>query len=157
MEAEAGAIARRFFERWIFDSGIAAPALQHCRSKAQEVIVRFEQIGEVYDLPVTVTLQYADKSDEVVPHRGGHEARIPLTATAHRRDQQDHAALGSSNGSATAIGRTCEPARRSQCRRTRSHRSVEHVPEGERSTDAQLDRCRPGSRPVMLIAVQVDL
>jgi hypothetical protein len=66
MEAEAGRPLERFFERWIYGS-----RLPHLRfsyhvepeTSPQQVIVHVEQMGDVFDVPVTVTLQYADKRD----------------------------------------------------------------------------------------------
>jgi hypothetical protein len=60
MEAESGRVLDRFFERWIYGSGIPRVRYQ-TRIGEREVRVRFEQIGDVlFDLPVTVTLTYAD-------------------------------------------------------------------------------------------------
>jgi hypothetical protein len=60
MEAESGRVLDRFFERWIYGSGI--PRVRYSSQVGeQEVTVVFEQTGNaVYDLPVTVTLTYAD-------------------------------------------------------------------------------------------------
>ena len=79
MEAESGRSLSRFFERWVFDSGI--PRVRYTTSvTADEVTVRFEQLGEVYDLPVTVTVQYADGrvEEEVVADRGGDRSPHPV-------------------------------------------------------------------------------
>src|SRR5262249_6735092 len=72
MEAESGASLERFFERWIYGS-----TLPHVKftsevertEHGQELLVRFEQTGEIFDLPVTVTLTYTDRrvADVVVP------------------------------------------------------------------------------------------
>ena len=66
MEAEAGLPLERFFERWIYGSTL--PHLKfsyHVEpgTSGQQVIVHIEQMGDVFDLPVTVTLQYADKRE----------------------------------------------------------------------------------------------
>jgi hypothetical protein len=66
MEAETGRPLERFFERWIYGS-----RLPHLRfsyhvepgTSPQQVIVHVEQMGDVFDVPLTVTLQYADKRD----------------------------------------------------------------------------------------------
>jgi hypothetical protein len=64
MEAETGRSLERFFEQWIYGSSL--PLVRYSTStEGQDAVIRFEQVGEVYDLPVTVTLQYADK---VVEH-----------------------------------------------------------------------------------------
>jgi len=67
MEAESGRDLSRFFERWIYDSAI--PRLRFSSVQdGQDLIVRFEQAGEVFDVPVTVTVTYADgkTSDHLV-------------------------------------------------------------------------------------------
>ena len=60
--------------------------------------MRLEQQGEVYDLPVTVTLQYADgkvQEEVVVVTEAVTQARFPLKAGTVRGVElnQDHAAL----------------------------------------------------------------
>lgn len=63
----------RFFKRWVLGSTL--PRL-HVSAKADAAagvaIVRIEQQGETFDLPLTVTLQYRDAPDE--------EVTIPVTA-----------------------------------------------------------------------------
>lgn len=66
-EAESGRPLERFFDRWIYGAGI--PRVRYARTIAPgSVAVRFEQVGdEVYDIPVTVTITYADgRMQEVV-------------------------------------------------------------------------------------------
>jgi hypothetical protein len=96
MEAETGQSLERFFERWIYSSGL--PRVRYSTSiDAQEVVVRFEQTGDVYDVPVTVTLQYSDKSvDQVVPITEAIvEKRFPLTGSLRNIEiNDDNAALG---------------------------------------------------------------
>lgn len=60
MEAESGRVLDRFFERWIYGSSI--PRVRYRTTIGErDVRVRFEQTGNlVFDLPVTVTLTYAD-------------------------------------------------------------------------------------------------
>jgi aminopeptidase N len=66
MEKASGRPLDRFFERWIFGSGIPALHFSYV-AEGQSVRVRFEQKGEVYDVPVLVTLTYADgTTDDVV-------------------------------------------------------------------------------------------
>ena len=61
--------------------------------EGQELVVRFEQIGDVYDIPVTVTLQSGDKNvDEVV---ADHRARRSRSASRWR------ARCGASRSTAT--------------------------------------------------------
>jgi hypothetical protein len=81
MEAESGRKLERFFERWIYDSTI--PRLRFSSAvEGQELVVRFEQVGEVFDIPVTVTVTYTDgkTTDHVVPvTEASVERRFPLT------------------------------------------------------------------------------
>ena len=59
MEAASGRDLARFFERWIYDNGI--PRLRYSTAvEGQELIVRFEQTGDIYDVPVTVAVTYTD-------------------------------------------------------------------------------------------------
>jgi aminopeptidase N len=96
MEAEFGGSLERFFERWIFSS--ALPRVRYATAvEGQEVVVRFEQIGEVFDVPVTVTLQYGDKSTDsvVVLSQATTEARIPIAGSLRNVEiNADNAALG---------------------------------------------------------------
>ena len=82
MEAASGRDLKRFFERWIYDNGI--PRLRYSTAvEGQELVVRFEQIGEVFDVPVTVAVTYTDgKTSEfvVAVNEAATEASIP----AHR-------------------------------------------------------------------------
>ena len=59
MEATSKRDLNRFFERWIYDNAI--PRLRFSSAvEGQELIVRFEQPGEVFDVPVTVGVTYTD-------------------------------------------------------------------------------------------------
>jgi Peptidase family M1 domain len=69
MEAETRLPLERFFERWIYGSRL--PHLKfsyHVEpgTSGQQVIVHIEQIGDVFDVPLTVTLQYTDKREAQV-------------------------------------------------------------------------------------------
>ena len=73
MEKEAGRPLERFFERWIY--GTAIPRLTYSYRVepvpgGQSVaVLHVEQTGPIFDIPLTVTLQYADRRsvDVVVP------------------------------------------------------------------------------------------
>jgi hypothetical protein len=96
MEAASGRDLSRFFARWIFD--VEIPRLRYYSSvSGQEVLVRIEQTGSIFDLPVTVTIQYADGRtvDEVVFITSARvEARLPVTGTVRGIElNQDNAAL----------------------------------------------------------------
>lgn len=83
MELASGRDLNRFFERWIYDNGI--PRLRFSSSvEGQELIARFEQLGDVYDVPVTLAVTYTDgKTAEfvVVVNEATKEARFPLSGT----------------------------------------------------------------------------
>jgi aminopeptidase N len=83
MEAETGQPLERFFERWIYGSTLPKLKVGY-RIDGADVVLRVEQIGELFDLPVTIALQYADRktvdvtvavTDAVV------EKRVPLAGT----------------------------------------------------------------------------
>ena len=83
MEAASKHDLNRFFERWIYDNAI--PRLRFSSAvEGQELIVRFEQSGDVFDVPVTVGVTYADgKTAEflVKVTSASTEARFPLTGS----------------------------------------------------------------------------
>jgi hypothetical protein len=97
MEAASGRSLTRFFARWIH--GADLPVLRYSSTiRTGEVIVRFDQDSKtIFDVPVTVTLQYADghTQDVVVAVTEAHvEERIQTNGTV--RDVQinrDSAAL----------------------------------------------------------------
>ena len=60
MEQETGQPLERFFERWIYGSTLPRVEVGY-RVEGSDVVLRVEQIGEIFDVPVTVTLQYADR------------------------------------------------------------------------------------------------
>ena len=80
MEKASGRSLEQFFERWIFGSRI--PELQFTsRVTGNELHVRFEQKGDLFDVPVTVTIGYDDgRSENVVVPVTEREAQrtIPL-------------------------------------------------------------------------------
>ena len=96
MELESGAKLDRFFERWIYESRL--PRVRYSSAvEGQEVIVRFEQSGDVYDVPVTVTLRYADKDVEhvVLVTDANVEKRFRLEGSLRSVElNADHFALG---------------------------------------------------------------
>ncbi len=83
MESESGVPLDRFFERWIYGSTL--PRLKtSSRVEGDEIVLRVEQLGEVFDVPVTFTLQYADRTPVDVLVRVTEafvEQRIPLAGT----------------------------------------------------------------------------
>ena len=87
MEAASGRPLDRFFERWIYNAALPKVAMRYEVEQSADsptVVLHFEQTGDIFDLPVTVNLQYADRrttsvtipvTDRVVT------ARIPLDGT----------------------------------------------------------------------------
>ena len=80
MELETGLPLERFFERWIFGSTLPRLKVGY-RVEGTDVILQVEQLGELFDVPLTILLQYADRkpvevlvavTDRVV------EKRVPL-------------------------------------------------------------------------------
>lgn len=84
MEKEAGRPLDRFFERWIYGSTL--PRLTYSyrvesTPEGQAVALHFEQTGEIFDVPITVTLQYANRRpvDVLIPINDRRvDARVPL-------------------------------------------------------------------------------
>jgi aminopeptidase N len=66
MEAASGRDLAAFFEGWVY--GFAVPKLRFTsRVDGSDVQIRFEHLGDVVPVPVTVTLTYTDgRSEEVV-------------------------------------------------------------------------------------------
>jgi aminopeptidase N len=83
IEIEAGRPLGRFFERWIY--GTTLPRLTFSYEvKPAEVVLRIEQTGEIFDLPVVITLRYADGSsaDVIVPVTDSvAQVSVPLAGT----------------------------------------------------------------------------
>src|SRR5687767_10686420 len=81
MEASSKRDLNRFFERWIYDNTI--PRLRFSSVvEGQELIVRFDQSGDIFDVPVTVGVTYTDgkTAEFLVPVVDANvEARFPLT------------------------------------------------------------------------------
>ena len=92
MEAEAGVSLERFFERWIYGQDLPQVTFTWkvvAGPSGPEAVLRFEQTGEIFDMPATVTLDYVDRApteitvkvtDAVV------EARVPVTGTLRKID-----------------------------------------------------------------------
>ncbi len=63
MEAESGLDLSRFFERWIYGSTLPRATFTwrvETRGTGQVAVLRFEQAGEIFDMPALVTLSYVD-------------------------------------------------------------------------------------------------
>jgi hypothetical protein len=80
MEQESGASLERFFERWIYGSTLPKLKVGY-RIEGQQLVLRVEQVGETFDLPVTISVQYADRKATDVLVRVTEplvEQRVPL-------------------------------------------------------------------------------
>jgi hypothetical protein len=97
MEMESGRSLQRFFERWVYSADVPQVRFSwrvEPTEGGQTAILRFEQSGPVFDLPATVTLDYADgrSVDVVVPVTDAVvETPVPLrgplrSASISRRD-----------------------------------------------------------------------
>jgi aminopeptidase N len=63
MEKASGRSLERFFDRWIFGSRL--PEVQFSsRVAGSDLHVRFEQKGDLFDVPITVTIAYTDGSSQ---------------------------------------------------------------------------------------------
>ena len=96
MEKTSGRSLERFFDRWIFGSQI--PEVQFSsRVSGSELHVRFAQKGDVFDVPITVTIGYDDgRSEDVVVAVVEREIQrvIPLKGSVRSVDaNKDGAAL----------------------------------------------------------------
>jgi hypothetical protein len=95
MESESGRSLERFFERWIYNSTLPRVSFTYRiengigpagpnGASGQSAVLRFEQTGDIFDFPLTVTLQYADRkpADVTVPiTEKVVEVRVPLEGT----------------------------------------------------------------------------
>jgi hypothetical protein len=88
MEDASGRPLGRFFERWIFSSRL--PRLDFTyRIDDDAVVLQVDQAGDVFDLPLMVTLHYADgrTADIVVPvTERSVELRVPLAGALRRAE-----------------------------------------------------------------------
>jgi hypothetical protein len=101
LEQEAGRDLGRFFEQWVYGDGVPQVAFSwrvEERDGASEAVVRLEQAGEAYEMPVTVTLEYEDNStaSATVKLTGKVlDARLPLMRKLRRVDvNRDRGAVG---------------------------------------------------------------
>ncbi len=65
MEAETGRSLERFFEGWIYGSTLPRLKFSYRVEPGSpgRVVIHVEQVGDVFDVPLTVMLQYADKRE----------------------------------------------------------------------------------------------
>ena len=83
-EAESGRSLTDFFDRWIHEDDLPDIAFSYrteSRSGSRDAVLRFEQRGKLFEVPITVTLRYRgnDRETLVVPVAGEvTEVRVPL-------------------------------------------------------------------------------
>ena len=97
MAAESGRDLDRFFSKWIYDT--ALPRVRFTTVVDGDTLrIRYEQAGDPFDVPVTVSLQYADgrSEDVVVPvTEASGEHVVPLTGALRGVEvNEDGGALG---------------------------------------------------------------
>ena len=97
LEAQSGRSLEKFFEQWIYGANV--PRIRYTTAiAAGGVTIRFEQIGDnVFEIPVTVTLVYADgHSQQVIVHVDDRrvERRLPIEGTVRQvQINRDFAAI----------------------------------------------------------------
>jgi hypothetical protein len=88
MEKAGGRPLERFFDRWIYSG--AVPTVRFSSAVEGKLLrVRFDQKGEVFDIPITVTITYADGTSEdviVTLAEATTERVIPLKGTLRAVD-----------------------------------------------------------------------
>jgi hypothetical protein len=103
MEEESGLDLTRFFDQWVLGEGLPQVAYSSRVDEhdgVQEVVVELEQSGEVYNLPVTVTVEYGRNAVvntlvKLTDRRTVVRVRVPAKETVRRVDvNRDQAALG---------------------------------------------------------------
>jgi hypothetical protein len=95
MEAESGRSFERFFEQWIYGTQLAKLKFSY-RVEGNDVVLHADQIGDVFDVPLTVTLQYADKRsvDVVMPvTEQSVDVRVTLTGALRTVDIKEDGTL----------------------------------------------------------------
>jgi hypothetical protein len=95
-EAETPLPLQRFFDRWVHGFTIPEIRLTWRMDTAGEVTVKVEQLGETFDFPLVLTLQYADGSTEqraVAVGLPAHEFRLPVPSAVRRVDTRDDLGL----------------------------------------------------------------
>jgi hypothetical protein len=99
MEAEAGRPLDRFFEGWIYGSKLPALRVSHRvekTGKGADVVLHVEQLGDLFDVPLTVALRYADGSTTqvIVPVSDRTvDARVALTGALRAVEVDEDGAL----------------------------------------------------------------
>ncbi len=97
MEASSGRDLGAFFETWIYGAAVPRLAFSYRSPDAKSVAVKFEQIGEIAQVPITVTLTYTNGETEsvIVPVTSKVvERTLPVKGALRKVDaNEDNAAL----------------------------------------------------------------
>jgi hypothetical protein len=97
IEEESGWTLERFFERWIYSAALPRIAFTYRvdpSASGGRALLRFEQSGDVFDIPALVTLEYADgRSKDVLVRIDDRSVELPVpldgplrSASISRRD-----------------------------------------------------------------------
>ena len=95
-EAETPIPLERFFERWVHGFTLPEVQLNWRMDSPTDLVVRVAQLGETFDFPLTVTIQFEDGSTSqhtVAVSTQLHETRIPVGAPVRRVDTRDDLSL----------------------------------------------------------------
>jgi hypothetical protein len=68
MESASDRSLERFFERWIYGTSLPRLTFDYRLESTpggREAVLRFEQAGDIFDLPVTAVFQYADRKPSI--------------------------------------------------------------------------------------------
>lgn len=86
-ERASGQSLERFFDRWIRGATLPRLRVSWHQSQPRTLTVRIEQMGDVFDLPVPIVIDYADgrsESVDVLAREPVNETRIPLQSPIRR-------------------------------------------------------------------------
>jgi hypothetical protein len=95
-QAETPMPLQRFFDRWIHGFTVPEIRLTWQMVGPTDLALRVEQLGETFDFPLAVTIQYADGTSEQVPvvvNTQVHELKIPVGGVVRRVDTRDDVGL----------------------------------------------------------------
>jgi hypothetical protein len=97
MEAATGRPLERFFESWVYGTGVPRVRTSHrieASASGPQLVFRAEHLGEPVDLPLSVTVRYTDGSSVrlIVPMTAPvTETELPLKGTVRAVDLEKHA------------------------------------------------------------------
>jgi len=101
MEQESGRDLGRFFEQWVLGDGVPQVTSSwrvEDGNGMSVAVVKLEQVGEAYVMPVTVTVEYDDNTTANTTVKLTdklHEIRLPLTKKLRRIEvNRDRGAVG---------------------------------------------------------------